>query len=140
MAMDFSKAFDSMAFAIIKAVLRFFNFSVDLIDWIMIMLKDFIIEILHAGNPYRRINIGRGCRPFKIGYQIKPFKHKFIDKYMEGFSDDITLSVENSITGLESVTRIIEDFGNLSGLRINKDKTQAMIFGQKSKTATPRKT
>ena len=43
---------------------------------------------------------------------------------MEGFADDITLSLENSIKDPENVTKIIEDFGNLSGLRINKD-----IFG-----------
>ena len=42
---------------------------------------------------------------------------------MEGFVDDITLSIENSIERLKGVTDIIENFGNLSGLRINKDKT-----------------
>ena len=48
---------------------------------------------------------------------------------MEGFADDITLSIENNEESIKGVTKVIEDFGNLSGLRINKDKTQAMIFG-----------
>ena len=56
---------------------------------------------------------------------------------MEGFADDITLSIENSIQSLKGVTDIIENFGNLSGLRINKDKTQAMIFGHNRETAIP---
>ena len=56
---------------------------------------------------------------------------------MEGFADDITLSIENSIESLQGVTDIIENFGNLSGLRKNKEKTQAMIFGHNSKTAIP---
>ena len=47
---DFSKAFDSIALAFIVAVLKFFKFSNNLIAWIMIMLKNFIIVILHAGN------------------------------------------------------------------------------------------
>ena len=56
---------------------------------------------------------------------------------MHGFANDITLSIENSITYLENITKFIEDFGHLSGLRINKDKTQAMIFGKNSRTQNP---
>ena len=55
-----------------------------------------------------------------------------INKYMEGFADDITLSIENTVESLTGVTNVIENFGKLSGLRINKDKTQAMIFGHNS--------
>ena len=56
---------------------------------------------------------------------------------MEGFADDITLSIENSIESLQGVTDIIESCGDLSGLRINKDQTQTMIFGHNSETAIP---
>ena len=62
MAIDFRKAFDSLAFSFIKAVLQLFKFSKNLIDWIMILLEDFTVEILHAGNISKRICIGRGCR------------------------------------------------------------------------------
>ena len=51
---------------------------------------------------------------------------------MEGFADDITLSIENTTESLTGATEVIEQFGNLSGLRIKKDKTQAMIFGHDS--------
>ena len=68
---------------------------------------------------------------------MNPVKLETINKYMEGFADDITLSIENSIESLTGVTDVIENFGNLSGLRINKDKTQAMIFGHNSETAIP---
>ena len=56
---------------------------------------------------------------------------------MEGFADDITLSIENSVESLQGVTNIIESFGNISGLRINKDKTQTMTFGHNSENAIP---
>ena len=56
---------------------------------------------------------------------------------MEGFADDITIKIENSIQGAKNVILIIEEFGNISGLKINKDKTQAMIFGHKSRTSIP---
>ena len=50
LAIDFKKAFDSIAFAFIKAVLKFFRFSNRLIEWIMILLKDFVVEVVQAGN------------------------------------------------------------------------------------------
>ena len=50
MAIDFRKAFDSIAFSFIKAVLKFFKFSNKLLEWIMILLKDFELEVVQAGN------------------------------------------------------------------------------------------
>ena len=165
MAIDFRKAFDSIAFTFIKAVLKFFKFSTSLIDWIMILLEDFIVEVVQAGNISKRICIERGCRqgdpiasllfilcieillikirtsttvkPFKLYYQLSPTRLETINKYMEGFADDITLSIENSTESLTEVTKVIENFGNISGLRINKDKTQTMIFGHNSETTAP---
>ena len=52
----------------------------------------------------------------------------------------MALNIENSVESLQGVTKIIESFGNISGLRINKDKTQVMIFGHNSATAKPFKT
>ena len=128
MAIDFRKAFDSIAFSFIKAVLKFFKFSNSLIDWIMILLEDFTVEVLQAGNISKIIYIERGCRqgdpiasllfilcieillikirtsttvkPFKLTYQLNPVKQETVNKYMEGFADDITLSIENSIESL----------------------------------------
>ena len=56
---------------------------------------------------------------------------------MEGFAHDITLSIENSLESLQGVTNFIQSFGNISGLRINKDKTQTTIFGHNSEIAKP---
>ena len=50
LAVDFSKAFDSIAFSYIEAVLKFFQFTNKMIAWIKILLKDFIIVIIHARN------------------------------------------------------------------------------------------
>ena len=48
MAIDFRKAFDSIAFSFIKAVLKFFKFSNSLIDWIMILLEDFTVKVVQC--------------------------------------------------------------------------------------------
>ena len=165
LAIDLRKAFDSISFAFIKAILKFFGFSNKIINWIMTLLKDFTVEIVQAGNISKSIDIGRGCRqgdpiasllfilcieillikirtsknvkPFQLTYQLNPFKREVVKKYMEGFADDITLSIENTKESLVGVTKVIEDFGQISGLRINKDKTQAMIFGHDSAESKP---
>ena len=131
----------------------------------MILLKEFVVEVVQAGNISKTINIERGCRqgdpiasllfilcieillikirtsdkvqPFKLTYQFNPLRLATINKYMEGFADDITLSIENNRESIVGVTKEIEKFGNLSGLRINKDKTQAMIFGHNSENTRP---
>ena len=84
-----------------------------------------------------KIRTAKTVKPFKLTYNLNPFKEVTINKYMEGFADDITLSIENSVESLQGVTDIIESFGNISGLRINKDKTQTMIFGHNSEDAKP---
>ena len=166
MAIDFRKAFDSKAFSFIKALLQFFKFSKSLIDWIMILLEDFIVEIIQAGkiflknqhrkriqtrrpnrkssahplyrNPANKNQNSKHSQALQTHIQTKPLQGRNCKKKnMEGFADDITLSIKNSIESLQGVTNIIENFGNLSGLGINKDKTQVMIFCHNSKTAIP---
>ena len=105
LAIDFRKAFDSISFAFIKAVRKFFGFSTKIINWIMTLLKDFTVEIVQAGNISKSIDIGRGCRqgdpiasllfilcieillikirtsknvkPFQLTYQLNPFKRRW---------------------------------------------------------------
>ena len=84
-----------------------------------------------------KIRTSKNVKPFLLTYQLNPFRREVIKKYMEGFADDITLSIENTKDSLVGVTKVIEDFGQISGLRINKDKTQAMIFGHESAESKP---
>ena len=42
---------------------------------------------------------------------------------MEGIADHITLSIKNTTESLTGATEVIEQFGHISGLRINRDKT-----------------
>ena len=70
-------------------------------------------------------------------YQLHLTIKEKIQKYMEGFADDITLSIENTTESLMGATEVIEKFGDLSGLRINKEKTQAMVFGHESRQSNP---
>ena len=93
----------------------------------MSLLVILCIEILLI-----KIRTSQKVKHFKLTYQPHLLKKEVVTKYMEGFADDITLSIENTTESLTGATEVIEQFGNLSGLRIKKDKTQAMIFGHDS--------
>ena len=72
-----------------------------------------------------------------LTYQLNPMKRETIRYYMEGFADDITLTIKNTKESRTGVTEVIERFGNISKLRINNDKTQAIIVGHNSENAKP---
>ena len=54
LAVDFSKAFGSMEFSFIEAVLKIVNFSDMLIAWIQIILKDLTIILIHYGKGWTK--------------------------------------------------------------------------------------
>ena len=79
-------------------------------------------------------------KPFKIKYQINSFINKSIEKHREGFADNITLCLENSMESLKDIINILESFGDISGLRINaKKNTSYDLWSQQYKNKTRRK-
>ena len=69
LAIDFRKAFDSIVFAFIKTELKFFRFSKKQIDWIMILLKDFTVEVVQAGNILKKLTL-RGAAGKETQLQV----------------------------------------------------------------------
>ena len=55
-----------------------------------------------------KIRTSPQTKPFKIHYQLNPFRSKTINRYMEGFADDISLCVVNSAEGTTNITKIIK--------------------------------
>ena len=47
------------------------------------------------------------------------------------FTDDTTLMLDGSQHSLQAALNILEIFGNMSGLRMNKDKTKMIRIGRK---------
>ena len=52
-------------------------------------------------------------KPFRIKYPITPFTIETVIRHMEGFAEDITLPIENSIQGAQNVIQVIEEFGHI---------------------------
>jgi hypothetical protein len=52
-----------------------------------------------------------------------------INSINEAFADDLTVSFRMSIEAVRSILSILNNFGKLSGLYINMDKTHIMVTG-----------
>ena len=156
MCIDFEKAFDSISFNFIKKTLKFFNFGDDLIKWVGLLLKDFTAVINHCGNISDRFNISRGCRQgcplspylFLMAVEIlaiklrqdpkvEGFKSKEHVHLLELYADDISIflkandNMAENENNLRSTLSSIENFFQISCLRINLSKTTAIWFGVK---------
>ena len=127
-------------------VLKYFGYDDNFINWIKMVNTDINAYLLQCGHLSREIKINRGCRRgdpispylFLIGaeilsrlIQINPniFGIKFgqTEFKLTQFADDTTLILDGSQHSLQAALNVLEIFGNISGLRMNMDKTK--IFG-----------
>ena len=111
---------------------------------------DITAYLLQCGHLSREIKINRGCRQgdpispylFLIGaeilsrlIQINPniFGIKFgqTEFKLTQFADDTTLILDGSQHSLQTALNVLEIFGNISGLRMNMDKTKIIWIGCK---------
>ena len=148
MLIDFEKAYDSISFNFINKALHFFNFGPNMIKWIGILLNNFNASINHCGNISKTFIIGRGCRQgdpiaaYLFILSIEILAHKLRnDPKVEGFemgnashlleiyADDMTIFLEPKPEVLRTIIEILDNFNNLSGLRISVSKTKAIWFG-----------
>ena len=98
----------------------------------------------------KEINIGRGCRqgdpissylfllgaeiltrlilinPDIVGLKIEGFEFKLTQ-----FADDTTLILDGTKHSLQSALNTLEIFGNLSGLKMNREKTKVIWIGSR---------
>ena len=155
MSIDFEKAFDSVSFSFIERVIESAGFPEKLKQWVSILLNDFNSHVNHAGNLLPQINLGRGARQgdpiasilfvlsieilltsIRTNEQITPYKFSKnfneakIESILEAFADDVNLIMPRSERTLREVILTLEKFETLSGLRVNKDKTQVLRIGR----------
>ena len=79
----------------------------------------FILCIEVLSNKLRQDNTIKGL---KIGIQSVEIK-------LAQLADDMTLFVEDVKSG-ENAVKVIEEFSNVSGITLNKNKTKAMWLGE----------
>jgi hypothetical protein len=158
MCVDFSKAFNSVEHAAIKKILEFFNFGNSMIGMVMTLLNDRKARVIMEGGYSSDIDIRRGTpqgdrtSPFLfiivievLLIKIRSMEGRGIDQCRflprriggvdmepltaEAYADDLTIIFKMSANGVELILEILKKFGELTGLVINKAKTQLMICG-----------
>ena len=147
---DFEKAFDSLSWSFLYKVLELFNFGPNLIHWVKTFntaISSFIVQNGYLSNP---VFISRGCRQgdpvssylfllvaeilaimVKKNAKIKGVKIKEKQYCLSQFADDTTFILDGTEGSFNEALDTLEIFGKLSGLNINKEKTQVIWIGSK---------
>ena len=144
MLIDFQKAFDSVS------IVSIFGFKESFCKWIKVLNTNVIAAVLQRGTLSELFNIERGCRqgdPISAYLFILCAQIMFLlivnNRRLKGisvngnefkitqFADDKTLILDGSKTSLLATLNVLEIYGNISGLKVNMDKTKLIWIGKK---------
>ena len=154
MMIDFEKAFDSLDWQFLDLVLQTFNFGPSIMKWVKTFYTGVSSCVINNGITSQYFPVERGVRqgdplsPYLFilavevlacavrqnkninGIRIAESEIKFLQ-----YADDTT-GLLNDIKSAKLFLRTVEEFGNFSGLKLNKGKTEAMWIGSKRKNTT----
>ena len=145
---DFEKAFDFLEWSFILDTLRFFGFGTSIINWVRVFYNKTESCILNNGWASNFFETQRGVRQ---GCPLSPYlfilaaevmaKAIRNNKNIKGISvnnqevkisqyaDDTTLILDGSLKSLSYSLDLLDDFGKVSGLKLNDRKTEALWIG-----------
>ena len=145
---DFEKAFDSLSWSFIQKALKFLNFGYSIRRWIKVFYNGISSAVIQNGNLSSFFSISRGCRQggplspyiFIICAEFlsnKVWNNKAIKGiYINQSEHKISQYADDSVSW--RLRKIIEwnvkrtgRFANISGLKINFEKTQLVWIGSK---------
>ena len=149
-AVDFEKAFDSVSHDFLFEVLELFGFGDSFCSWVRVLYKDISSCVMNGGHSTGYFKIKRGVRqgdplsPYLFLLAIELLAHAIRkDAGIKGFqfgkhevrqisyADDCTLFVKD-ITSLNRIQNIFEEFEKVSGLKVNKGKTNFVWMGREN--------
>jgi exonuclease III len=150
---DFEKAFDTIEWQFIYKALEVLNYPDQLIQWIKSIYKNIETCIINNGNTSEYFYPERGVRQ---GCPISPYlfiitgeiMNRWLKKKLENieirgtnrenyliaqFADDTSFAIENDEKSLFQLFECLDTFGNISGLKLNIDKTEILLLGTAKK-------
>ena len=149
--LDFEKAFDTLECSSIQKTLRHFNFGSTFINWTKLFYNNIESFILNNGWSSGFLKPGRGVRQgcplppyfFILGVEIladairknSGIKGILVNDHevkISQYGDDTSVIPDGSKTSLSTSLKLLEYFSEVSGLRLNPKKTQALWIGAKS--------
>jgi exonuclease III len=158
MGIDFEKAFDTIEWCYIIKALEHFNFPPILINWIRSLYNNISTCIINNGHTSQHFKPSRGVRQgcplspilFVISAELLAITVRNNQK-IEGltiagketklsqFADDTTFYLKPENKNIEELFKVLEKFSKMTGLKINKEKTEILTLGNTSKTDLPKK-
>ena len=148
LAIDFEKAFDSISHKFILRVLKAFNFGPSIIKWFCTFYKNASSSVLVNGYPTDSFQVERGCRqgdplsPYlfilctqvlnlmiKNNNSIRGILMNECEVKLTQYADDTTFLFDGSISSFRGIRDTLTHFDNLSGLRINFNKSLLIGLG-----------
>ena len=154
---DFVKAFDSVEHEYIRKCMAHFNLGPVLIGMVMTLLTD-RKACINMGNMYSKtFNISRGTpqgdrsSPYVfiicveilliklelggegkiLGRLAVNLRGEIVNGTGEAFADDLTVLFKLIGDAAKVIMGILDHYGRVSGLEINKDKTHIMVTGKR---------
>ena len=148
LTVDCEKAFDSVSWFFLHKALRFFNFGPDIINWIHTFYNNITSCVSVNGQYSKWFSIGRGvrqgdpCSPYlylicaevlsafiRQNNKIRGIKLKAHEVLLSQFADDTSLCLDGSEESFRECIRVLKLFAEISGLKINNDKTNVVWIG-----------
>jgi len=145
---DFEKAFDSVSHKFIFKMFDFLNFGPSFKKWLKLFYSKCQASVLVNGTASKQFTLGRGCRqgdplsPYvflicaeALGYLIRKNNHIkgiSVDNFelkITQYADDSTIILDGSNESLLQTLNTLDLFKQLSGLKINEDKTNVIYIG-----------
>lgn len=147
---DFEKAFDSVSWSFIEKSLDAFNFGPSIKRWVRTFYNNIKTCVTVNGQYTRWFPVCRGVRqgdpssPYlylicaeilscmiRNNENIKGIKLREKETLLSQFADDTTLFLDGSERSFTHAIQTIKKFADISGLKMNYDKTQVVWIGNR---------
>ena len=145
--LDFEKAFDSLEWDFLFKVLNTMNFGPSFLNWIKTFYTNISSCVVNNGYSSKFFSLQRGVRQgcplsgLLFVLAVEPLAHQIrINESIKGlengnkitklsmYADDTTAFIRDDSSAVSLLT-LLEQFGDLSGLKINKSKTEGLWLG-----------
>ena len=146
--LDFEKAFDTLEWPFIRKTFEHFGFGPSLLNWLKVFYCNSESCILNNGWASNFFELSRGVRqgcplsPYLFVLSVEVLANAIRQKKeirgisvkdkeikLSQYADDTTLILDGSEESFLESLKIIDFFGNISGLRLNSKKTEALWIG-----------
>ena len=147
LAIDFQKAFDTLSWNYMLKTLETFNFGNEFIKWITICYTEISSCVINYGYASQYFDIKRGvrqgdplspylfilaleilCINIRNDNNIKGINIMEVEIKTITFADDTTILLQD-IESAKKLLRLLQYYEQLSGLRINRNKSEGLWLG-----------